>query len=357
MADDATPGKVELPYGWDESVEALRKAVALMALEYAASTIDIMVSAVGFYFNKMRDEAGAPWRPPHEEPNFKATLEGIKRDIATRKRKQPPLEAHQMAAILEMKPPPKWTAQMWLQVKLLMLVGWELFNRRQDFARLQPCDLRFTAEKMQVLIRYAKNDPKGNTRDPTLAASADGPEQCPVALMQECCRECCIKVQPGCDKVWGEPFACSVCPPLFPTMLKGGKCKRSMPDSRVTVIVKRAMLALAAARPDTLSAEEAQKFSAKNLRTGGTSESAAHQIREGVIQGHGGWASRKSLDHYDQMKKSEHGVVSSLLNEAISKWMTGPAPRRKQTAAAKAAAHVADLQTRWSGLVTLTWLW
>ena len=81
-----------------------------------------------------------------------------------------------------------------------------------------------------------------------------------------------------------------------------------MPDSRVTVIVKRAMLALAVARPDLLSEEEAQKFSAKSLRTGGTSESAAYQIREGVIQGHwhGGWASRKILDHYDQMKKSEH---------------------------------------------------
>ena len=34
-----------------------------------------------------------------------------------------------MAGILEMKPPPKWTSQMWLQVKLLMLMGWELFNR------------------------------------------------------------------------------------------------------------------------------------------------------------------------------------------------------------------------------------
>ena len=148
-----------------------------------------MVSAVGFYFNKMRNEAGAPWKPPHEKPRFKATLEGIKRDIGTRKRKQPPLEALHMAAILEMKPPPKWTAQMLLQVKLLMLVGWELFNRRQDFPRLQPCDLRFTAEKLQVLIRYAKSDLKGNTRDPTLAASTDSHEQCPVALMQEYCRE------------------------------------------------------------------------------------------------------------------------------------------------------------------------
>ena len=81
-----------------------------MALEYAASTIDIMVSAVGFYFNKMVDDNGVPWKPPHEKPTFKATLEGIKCDIGTRKRKQPPVEAHHMAAILEMRPPPKWTS-------------------------------------------------------------------------------------------------------------------------------------------------------------------------------------------------------------------------------------------------------
>ena len=51
VADEAAPGKAELTYGWDESVEGLRKAVALMALEYAASTVDIMISAVGFYFS------------------------------------------------------------------------------------------------------------------------------------------------------------------------------------------------------------------------------------------------------------------------------------------------------------------
>jgi hypothetical protein len=350
VAETNSAGRVELTYGWEESVEALRKAVALMALEYASSTIDIMVSAVGFYFNKMRDEVGRPWKPPHEEPNFKATLEGIKRDIGTRKRKQPPLEAHHVAALLEMKAPPKWSTQMWLQVQVLMLVGWELFNRRQDFSRFQPCDLRHAEGTMQVLIRYAKNDSKGNTRAPTLSANPEAPDQCPVGLMQAYCRECCISTQPGCDKVWGEPYACTVCPPLFPTILIGGKCDRSMPDSRVTVVVKRAMVALAEARPEILSVEEAQKFSAKSLRTGGTSESAAHQIREGVIQGHGGWASRKSLDHYDQMKQSEHGVVSSLLNEAISKWRTGAAPRRKQTAAAKTAAYRADVQ---QGLVRL----
>ena len=52
-----------------------------------------MISGGGFYFNT--------WKPPHEEPTFKATLEGIKRDIGTRKRKQPPLEADRMAGILD----------------------------------------------------------------------------------------------------------------------------------------------------------------------------------------------------------------------------------------------------------------
>ena len=145
----------------------------------------------------------------------------------------------------------------------------------------------------------------------------------------------------SCAQFRSEPYACAVCPPLFLTSLKGGKCERSMPDSRVTVVVKRVMVALAEAMPE-VSVEEAQKLSAKSLRTGGTSESATHQIREGVIHGHGVGAFRKSLD---QMKKSEHarGAVSSLLNDAISKWRTGTAARRKQTAKAKDAAHSADV--------------
>ena len=62
---------------------------------------------------------------------------------------------------------------------------------------------------------------------------------------------------------------------------------------------------------------EAGGFSAKSLRTGGTSESAALEIREGVMQGHGGWAARKSLDSYDQMKGTKARVVSHALNEAV----------------------------------------
>ena len=47
------------------------------------------------------------------------------------------------------------------------------------------------------------------------------------------------------------------------------------------------------------------------------------------------------------MKKSEHGGVPSLLNGAISNWMAGSAPRRKQTAAAKKAAHETDVMQQW----------
>ena len=57
----------------------------------------------------------------------------------------------------------------------------------------------------------------------------------------------------------------------------------------------------------------------KSLHTGGTctSESAALEIREGGMQGHGGSAARKSLDSYDQMKGTEARVASHALNEAV----------------------------------------
>ena len=51
---------------------------------------------------------------------------------------------------------------MWWQGKAMLLCGFQLFNRRQDFPRFQPCDLRFDAEGMRVLIRYAKNDLRGS---------------------------------------------------------------------------------------------------------------------------------------------------------------------------------------------------
>ena len=119
-----------------------------------------------------------------------------------------------------------------------------------------------------------------------------------------------------------------------------------MPDGRVTTIIKGMMVALAAVRPDVVSVEQAKTFSAKSLRTGGTSEAAACVIREGVLQGHGGWAARKSLDSYDQMKSSEECVVSTALDNAVL--ALGPlgqeALRRRDAARAGGeVAHAEDL--------------
>ena len=117
-----------------------------------------------------------------------------------------------------------------------------------------------------------------------------------------------IKVHPRCNKVWGEPYPCEFCEALFPSILskaKGGKRPRAMPDGRVTKIVKQMMVMLAELKPHIISVEEAKGFSVRCLRSGGTTEAAGQGVREGVLQGHGGWAVRESLIHYDLMQEGE----------------------------------------------------
>ena len=103
--------------------------------------------------------------------------------------------------------------------------------------------------------------------------------------MQEYMCVCGIECSPLCNKVWDEPYACDHCPPLFPTTVtvKAGIRERAMPNSRATMVIKGIFLELARRCPDRLSAQEAAGFSAKSLRTGGVSESCAHEVREGVV--------------------------------------------------------------------------
>ena len=95
---------------------------------------------------------------------------------------------------------------------------------------------------------------------------------------------------------------------------------------------------------DRLSAQEAKGFSAKSLRTGGVSESCAHKVQEGVVQGHGGWGARKSLDSYDQMKAGEERQVSTTLNEAIRRCGPEGAARAEAARVQGKQAHQADVQ-------------
>lgn len=193
---------------------------------------------------------------------------------------------------------------------------------------------------MAVLIRYAKNDTRGKTRSPVLTAQMDKGDPCPLGAMEEYVAAAGIKVCGRCNKTWGECFACEFCEPLFPTIMadkKGGKRPRPMPDPRVSKIVKAVMVTLATLQPDLLTIEEARRFSAKSLRCGGTSAAAAEAVRDGVLQGHGGWLSRASLIHYDNMMESERPLVSTTLNSAVVQELL---PNRQ--ASADGTARVAE---------------
>ena len=137
------------------SVEVLRFACAMMAKEYALGTITNFVSSVSFYF-KMKG-----WQAPYKNGRFQMTMQGVAREIGDWKIQKPPVEARHVAALMGMDRPNEWTLQQWLQGKVMVLWGWQLFNRRHDFGRFQPCDVRFNSQGCKMLIRYAKNDVRG----------------------------------------------------------------------------------------------------------------------------------------------------------------------------------------------------
>ena len=93
-----------------------------------------------------------------------------------------------------------------------------------------------------------------------------------------------------------------------------------MPKGKGTEIVKKLFLSLADL--DLMTEEEANTFSGKPARTGGVSEAAANFVRDGVVQGHGGWLMGESLVHYDQIREGERRDVSRALNAAVAKLRT-----------------------------------
>ena len=83
----------------------------------------------------------------------------------------------------------------------------------------------------------------------------------------------------------------------------------------MTSRVRELFLGLAAR--GLMSMEEAKEFSSKSLRCGGVSATAAEAVRDGVLQGHGGWLQRQSLRHYDLMRQSERTLVPRSLMGAV----------------------------------------
>jgi len=298
---------------WDHWLEVLVVAVAVLAQSYSLGTMGVFVSAVAARLHD--SELRSPW----ESRLFAMIMKGLPRYLGVGKAKKPPVEAWHIALIVRMPRPKAFTIMQHLQALAVLVVGWHLFTRSQDFVEFQACDFVQLLEGMRVFVRYAKNDQKGLTRTPLLAAAAKE-EACPVKIYRAYVATAGIRVHPGCTKVEGEPDRCTVCPPAFPSIGKHkGKMDRAMPKSRVTELLRVFFLELAAA--GHMTEGEARAFSSKSLRTGGVTAAAGACIRDGVVQGHGGWLHRQSLVHYDQMREGERNDVSLALGKAVGAWL------------------------------------
>ena len=299
---------------WSLWVEVLSDAVAVMAICYAVGTLDVMVSAVSCYMQH------GGMASPFKSKEFSAMMEGIRRWKGLGKQKKPPVEPWHVRAILSGKQPSQFgggdfSELQFRQAKVLLVVGWQLFTRPQDFYELEVCDFRFLLKEMEVTIRYAKNDVKGLTRAPRLAEAGD--EWCPVRLVKEYFEVMQLEVHPDCDKVPGEPARCSKCPAAFPPIWKHGGVQRGRRIPRAQVSLRIKSLFLGLAEQGHMSVEDARMFSGKSCRCGGVSSAAGLAVRDGVLQGHGGWLTRQSLRHYDLMKPGEKALVSAALNKAV----------------------------------------
>ena len=294
-------------------IEVLAVVVAVFSQCYGASTIGVFVSAVSSH---MQDyEIGSPY----DSRMFSMLMKGVVNYLGAGKAKKPPVEDWHVAAILQAPKPEKFTMLQHYQGLVVLVLGWQLFTRSQDFPEFQACDFIVLETGLRVLVRYAKNDQKGLTRQPVLERGKVA-ASCPVRLYLRYVGAAGIRVQPCCTKVEGKPHRCTVCPPAFPSITQyQGKKDRPMPKARVSEILKVYFRELAAA--GRMTEEEAEAFSSKSLRCGGVSQAAAETIRDGVVQGHGGWLQRQSLVHYDQMRPGEKPFVSRALNTAVEKWL------------------------------------
>lgn len=98
----------------------------------------------------------------------------------------------------------------WLQLqqaKALVMVGWQLFDRPQDFTEFQICDFVRLEGATQVWVRRAKNDRKGMTRSAMLKKGGN-PAECPEALFWSYAKAAGIRVNKECTKVQGKPDRC-----------------------------------------------------------------------------------------------------------------------------------------------------
>ena len=224
----------------EQWVELLGTAIACLAMCYSAGIMTIYVSAVSAY----PQDYG--FKSPFADRFFARLYKGTMRFSGTGKKKKPPVEAKHVAAIVKLGRvvhDKGFTVLQYLQAIALFVMGWQLFNRAQDFQEFQVCDSTFLDKGLRVLVRRAKNDTKRVTRSPVLEYAIKV-DSCPVSLVKKYFEIAGINVTDGRDKVDGSPHGCSSCPPIFSSIHKhngkqpGRGCERlGIPTARVIEIV------------------------------------------------------------------------------------------------------------------------
>ena len=125
---------------WEQWVEVLCAAIACLSTCHSAGTVSIFLSAVSAY---MQDYG---FKSPFEHRFLSRLYTGMIRFLGAGKKKKPPVEAKHVAAILRhgrVVHAKGFTVLQFTQAIAVFLVGWQLFNRAQDFEEFQICDFTF----------------------------------------------------------------------------------------------------------------------------------------------------------------------------------------------------------------------
>ena len=130
------------PEIWNLWVDVLSDAVAVMAVCYSVGTLDVLVSAVSAYMQH------GGMASPFASKEFGAMMEGIRRWKGLGKKKKPPVEPWHVRAVLSGQTASyfrggEFSKLQLIQARLLLVLGWQLFCRPQDFYELEVCDFRF----------------------------------------------------------------------------------------------------------------------------------------------------------------------------------------------------------------------
>lgn len=327
--------------------DVLYRSLVMMwyGANYAAKTLELYTTAVS---SRVRDEGRGEIRSSVEVNKI---LEGIKRKLGCAVHKKLPVEGSHVAAFMTMGPPAgdgeAWTGKQvgkqWQQLVAMVVLGWSCFLRCGEIPELQICDLTWVKGRLEVCVRKAKADQLGMTATTEMEYAAEGSELCLLKFFEQYLKEVMggARRRVGCTKTAFKGYECSVCPYVFPNILRTGVQEMDKTDPRTL----RRRLKAALGRLEELgllSPGMVELMSGGSLRKGGNSTSAAYGVRDVLREKHGRWGQTcrrlaTAEPEYNMQLETERGAVMSALNTEVNKGRMQKGGIRKRRTSGKDA--------------------